>query len=197
MNKMKNNLTYQKLMTIVHGKSELLLCSSIKSNLRLPQEIIANKNGRSSIQISGIMNVLNDSRFKSFKAFKKSFEKVETNRNRLVNFQLFIIMDTDDCTEAERQAFIDKSMFQSHWLHDYIVPIYNTPNLEQTMKEANIPINKKKDYIQLFPTNHGDLDLYKAEELLKLLGPCKCSNMSRYLSRCIELSKENILTRGI
>lgn len=179
-------------MTIVHGKSELLLCSNIKSNLRLPQEIIANKSGRSSIQINGLMNVLNDNRFKSFKAFKKFFEKVQTSRSGLVNFQLFIIMDTDDCTEAERQAFIDKSMFQSHWLSDYIVPIYNTPNLEQTMKEANIPVEKKKDYIQLFPTNHGDLDLQKADELLRLLGPCKCSNMSTYLRRCIDLSKENL-----
>ena len=47
-----------------------------------------------------------------------------------------------------------------------LVPIYNSPNLEQTMKEANIPIVKKSEYIQIFPTNHGDLDIDKAKELL-------------------------------
>lgn len=182
-------------MTIVHGKSEFAICSSIKSNLRLPQEIIANSKGRSSIQITGLMNVLNDNRFKNIRAFKNEYSRIEAKKNELVNFQLFIIMDTDDCTELQKNSFIDKSMFKSHWLYPYIVPIYNSPNLEQTMKEANIPIVKKSEYIQIFPTNHGDLDLDKAEAFLEALKRCKNSNMSVYVKRCIELSKENILRK--
>lgn len=180
-------------MTIVHGKSEYAICSSIKSNLRLPQEIIANDKGRSSIQITGLMNVLNDNRFKNIRSFKTAFSRVEVKKSELVDFQLFIIMDTDDCTKSQKTSFIDKSMFKSHWLYPYIVPIYNSPNLEQTMKEANIPIVKKSEYIQVFPTNHGDLDLRKAKEFLESLRRCKNSNMSVYVERCIELSKNNIL----
>lgn len=59
-------------------------------------------------------------------------------------------MDVDDCTEDEKRKFKDKSMFDGHWLKDYIVPIYNDPNLEETMKKASIPINKKKSISRSF-----------------------------------------------
>lgn len=192
---MKSNLSYQKIMTIVHGKSEFAICSNIKSNLRLPQEIIANNKGRSSIQIAGLMNILNDSRFKNFARFKAAYPRVEVKKGMLANFQLFIIMDTDDCTDSQRTSFVDKSMFISHWLYPYIVPIYNSPNLEQTMKEAKIPIIQKSDYITIFPTNHGDLDLSQAKKFWEALKCCRHSNMSVYLERCIELAEENILKK--
>ena len=70
---MRTNVCYQKIMTIVHGKSEFAICSNIKSNLRLPQEIIPNNKGPSSIQITGLMNVLNDNRFKNIRAFKNEY----------------------------------------------------------------------------------------------------------------------------
>ena len=63
-------------------------------------------------------------------------------------------------------------MFDGHWLKDYIVPIYNDPNLEETMKKASIPINKKKEYITIFPTSHGDLDIAVAEKLYEKLKNC-------------------------
>lgn len=180
-------------MVIVHGKSEYVICKNIKSNLRLSEEIIARDKGKSSIQITGLMGILNDSRFKNIKSFKSAFPKVETDKQTLVNFKLFIIMDTDDCTDSERLSFIDKSMFKSHWLYPYIIPIYNSPNLEQTMKEANIPIRKKSDYVSLFPTNQGDLDLNKAKKLSSVLKSCKNSNMSVYLDSCIEVATMNLV----
>lgn len=189
----RNSLSYQRLMVIVHGKSELAICSNIKSNLRLPQEIISKRHGHSSIQITGLMNILDDKRFKTFRSFKAEYPRVEVKKNSLVNFQLFIVMDTDDCTDAQKNSFIDKSMFKSHWLYPYIIPIYNSPNLEKTMQEANISVVKKSDYIQIFPTNHGDLDLDKAKSFLNALKRCKNSNMHIYLERCIELAQENIL----
>lgn len=190
-----NNLSYQKIMTIVHGKSELAICSNIKSNLRLPQEIIANNRGRSSIQITGLLNILEDKRFKDPSSFARAFPRVQVCKKKLIDFQLFIIMDTDDCTVEQRKSYINKSMFSSHWLYPYIVPIYNSPNLEQTMRDANITVLKKSDYIQIFPTNHGDLDLEKAKTLLTSLERCKNSNMHTYLKRCIELSEQNQLVK--
>lgn len=47
--------SYQRSMVIVHGLSEQSICSNIKSNLRLPQEIISRDNGRCSIQITSLM----------------------------------------------------------------------------------------------------------------------------------------------
>ena len=132
------NPSYQRIITIVHGKSEYVICNNIKSNLRLPQEIISNNKGRSSIQITGLMNILQDKRFKTLSSFKAAFPRVEIRKKILVDFNLYIIMDTDDCTEEQKKSFIDRSMFKDHWLYPYIVPIYNSPNLEQTMKESHI-----------------------------------------------------------
>lgn len=64
--------SYQRSMVIVHGLSEQSICSNIKSNLRLPQEIISRDNGRCSIQITSLMPLLNDSRFKDYKSFIRS-----------------------------------------------------------------------------------------------------------------------------
>lgn len=172
----KKEPSYQRSMVIVHGRSELSICSNIKSNLRLPQEIISRDGGKCSIQITSLIPLLNDSRFKKYKSFIRNFPRVEHAHNKLENFQLFIIMDVDDCTEEEKTRFIDKSMFDGHWLQNYIVPIYNAPNLEETMKKAGIPIQKKKEYITIFPTNHGDLDISSAEDLYKKLKTCTCTN---------------------
>lgn len=185
--------SFQNAMVIVHGKSEYVICRNIKSNLRLSQEIIARDKGRSSIQITSIMNILNDRRFRSFNAFVKAFPEIEYKRKALVDFKLFPIMDTDDCTQQQVRDYISSEMFKGHWLYPYIVPIYNSPNLEQTMKDAKIPVVKKTDYISLFPTNHGDLDLSKTEKLQQKLKVCKSTNLDAYLQYCIELAKRNMM----
>ena len=104
-------------------------------------------------------------------------------------------MDVDDCTEDEKRKFKDKSMFDGHWLKDYIVPIYNDPNLEETMKKASIPINKKKEYITIFPTSHGDLDITVAEKLYEKLKNCNCTNMDEYIKTCIENARSTRCNR--
>jgi hypothetical protein len=182
-----------KVMSIVHGQSEYRICSSIKSNLRLKHEIIAREKGKTSIQITSILDVLNDKRFNNFKNFINYFDGIEYKRQELIGFSLFIIMDVDDCTPIQKRKFISKEMFKGHWLYDYIVPIYNDPNLEKTMQEANISVNKKKNYILIFPTNHGDLDIDIAKEFLNKLEKCNCSNLNEYVSYCILIAEENLL----
>lgn len=176
-----------KVMSIVHGKSEYAVCSSIKSNLRLKHGIIAHKKGSLNIQVTSIMDILNDRRFCSYKCFIKEFNDVESKNKTLVNFSLFIIMDVDDCTEEQKKRFISKEMFLEHWLYDYIVPIFNDPNLEITMKKANIEITRKKDYFKIFPTNHGDLDIETAKAFSKKLKKCKCSNLWQYVNHCLSI----------
>lgn len=176
-----------RVMAIVHGKSEYIVCSSIKSNLRLKHEIIAREKGKSSIQVTSIMDILSDKRFCSYKNFIKAFDDVESKNKMLVSFSLFIIMDLDDCTEEQKKRFISKEMFLGHWLYDYIVPIFNDPNLEATMKIANIEVTRKKDYVAIFPTNQGDLDIDTAKAFSEKLEKCKCSNLSLYVNHCLSI----------
>lgn len=186
--------SYKNVMVIVHGKSEFAICKNIQSNLRLSQEIIARDGGKTSIQITALMDILNDSRFGTYRRFTSYFsDKIQCKRGELYHFRLFTIMDTDDCTDIQKQSYISGKMFSGHWLCRYIVPIYNSPNLEQTMKEAGIEIKKKKDYVTLFPTNHGDLDLEQAKKLRAKLAKCNSTNMDEYLKYCIELAEKRLL----
>ena len=169
------------VMAIVHGQSEYRICSSIKSNLRLKHGIIARDKGKTSIQITSVMDILNDYRFKSFKNFIREFDDVKHNKGKLLSFSLFIIMDVDDCTLDQKSKFISKEMFKDHWLFEYIVPIYNDPNLEATMRAAKIEVQHKKDYILIFPTNHGDLDIRTACEFQEKVKKCRCSNLNEYV----------------
>lgn len=188
----KRSLHYQRAMVIVHGRSELAICENIRSNLRLSQEVIGKNKGKESIQITSVMQLLADRRFQTPAGFGRAFEKVEFVKNRPQAFRLFIIMDTDDCTPAQREAFVTGGMFQTHWLAPYIVPIYNTPNLEQTMRQAGIPVEKKKDYIALFPVHHGDLDLGVVKQLRDKLKKLDCTNLDVYLDYCIQLAEKDL-----
>lgn len=178
-------------MAIVHGQSEYRICRSIKSNLRIKQEIIARDKGKISIQITSIMSILNDRRFRSFRDFTREFVDVQKRKGKLLNFSLFIIMDVDDCSHEQKQNFISKGMFKDHWLYDYIVPVYNDPNLEATMKAVDIKIESKKDYIIVFPTNHNDLDMDMAKKYCDKLRNCECSNLHKYFDCCIKIAEKN------
>jgi len=178
-------------MTIVHGLSEYCICTSVKSNLKIKQEIISRKNGRQSIQINSLHTLLNDNRFKSFNTFTRNFPDIENKKSKLVGFRLFIIMDVDDCDEETKERYKNKEMFRGHWIFDYINPIFNEPNLEKTMDETGIKIDRKKDYIKVFPTNHNGTNIEMAEEFAGTLRKCKSTNMEEYIDYCLVIAREN------
>ena len=193
---MKRKPTKLSVMSIVHGKSEFLMCSSVKSNLKIKHVIHAKDKGRHSIQVNSVMNELNSNKFNmNLKEFSERYGiAYDSKKKLLVNFKLFIIMDLDDCTPVTAEQFKDGSMFNKHPLYNYIVPIYNEPNLEKTIRDLGITIDgraKVKGYIKIFPTNRGDLDIHMAEEFAnKLRTECKQSNMEVYFDDCISIAKQ-------
>lgn len=196
---MKRKPTKLNVMSIVHGKSELLMCSSVKSNLKIKHEIHAKDRGRHSIQVNSVLQELNSKKFNmSLKDFSEKYDiSYDSKNKRLVNFKLFIIMDLDDCTQEKAEQFKNKSMFNEHILYEYIVPIYNDPNLEKTIHDLGININKKekvKGYIKIFLTNKGDLDIHMAEEFAeKLNEKCKNSNLGLYFDYCVSIARKNLI----
>lgn len=196
---MKRKPAKLSVMSIVHGRSELLMCSSVKSNLKIKHEIHAKDNGRHSIQVNSVMNELNSTKFyMSLKEFSEKYDIAYNSKNKkLINFKLFIIMDLDDCNSEKAEQFKDKSMFSGHPLYDYIVPIYNDPNLEKTMKDLGIDIDERdkvRGYIKIFPTNKGDLDIHMAEKFAgKLNAECKNSNLGCYFDYCVTIAKRNLI----
>lgn len=190
-------LNYTKALVIVHGKSEKQICQYIKNKLRLKIEIYSDKNGEKSIQITSLKNTLNNKIFKSYRNFINTFEDIELIDNKNINkdFKIFIIMDTDDCSEEEKRKFINKEMFKGHWAYDYIVPIYNIPELETVLTDAKVPFTKtgvkrKKEYIKLFPTDpkYTKTDEVQIKELLNKLKKQKNTNLNEFLDFCLKAS---------
>lgn len=192
---------YLKSVVIVHGKSEKQICDYIKSSLRLKIEIISEKKGEKSIQINGLNHILNDKRFAAFQQFVSFFDDVEIVRNKTKKelpqyFKIFIIMDTDDCSEEQKKNFISKNMFHTHWAYKYIVPIYDTPDLESVLVKAGIKFEKKgterkKEYIKIFPTdrkysNREEIELKSFAENLRKV---RETNLDEFIQFCLEMSE--------
>ncbi|WP_295162502.1 hypothetical protein [uncultured Brachyspira sp.] len=188
---------YLKAIVIVHGKSELQMCNFIKSNLRLKIDIISNNKGKHPIQISSIIKRLKGKDIDTEDNFKNTYKddlKIRANKTVIdKDFKIFIIMDTDDCKEEEKNNFINKNMFKDYWAFNYIAPIYNIKNLEDVLIKAKI-INKnniknKKDYIKIFPTNDKYMknDTIQIEEFhQKLLKVKDISNMHVFIKFCLD-----------
>ena len=191
---------YLKAIVIVHGKSEFQMCDFIKRKLKLKIEIVSKNKGANSIQISSIMKRLKGKDIDTLDNFKNTYkDDLEIKDNKIIidkNFRIFIIMDTDDCKEEEKNNFINKNMFKNHWAHKYIVPIYNIKNLEDVLVKSEV-INKntiknkrdKKDYIKIFPTDdkYTKSDTIQIEEFYqKLLKVKNISNMHEFIKFCLD-----------
>lgn len=199
----KRKPCYSKAIVIVHGKCEKQICDYIKSKLRLKMYIESDKKGENPIQITSLMNVLNNSKFKSLKNFIRYFEDVEIIKDKRItrlstDFKIFTIMDTDDCTSMQKKKYINKGMFKKHWAYDYIEPIYNSPELEDVLVKAGIPFKKqgskrKSEYIKIFPTNNR----YSGSEEVELNNFCeklksiKDTNMDKFIDFCLKKCLDN------
>lgn len=91
--------------------------------------------------------------------------------------------------------FISKEMFKGHWAYEYIVPIYDSPDLENVMVKAGIKFEKKgverkKEYIRIFPT----CKKYQGQEGVELksfadnLRRVKSTNMEEFVDFCLNES---------
>jgi hypothetical protein len=192
MSSLKPN--YTKCAVIVHGKSELFLLRYIYTNLHLPVKIIANNNGSKSIQINGLLKFMQNEHFKCLKSFAKQYAvEYDENNKCLKDFKLFIIMDTDDCDEKTKDNYVSGKMFQGHIFEEYIVPIYNSSNLEDVLKKAGIikeiiPDSQKgQHYPRIFPINQKPLsdDTKKeVETFATKIKTVKQTNMSKFIDYC-------------
>lgn len=192
-------LVFLKAVVIVHGKSEKQMCQHVKQKLRLRIEIESDKNGEKAIQITSLEKFMNNKKFKNKSSFLKYFPYIELEQDgKTINsqFKIFIIMDTDDCTEKQKENFINKDMFKNHWAYDYIVPIYNSPQLETVLEKANVPfektgIKRKKEYIKIFPTDpkYEKSDTMQISELAKNLEHINQTNLDKFLNFCLDISE--------
>lgn len=192
----QNTLNFTKCAVIVHGKSEFALVKYIYTNLHLPVKIIAKDKGRGSIQINGLLDYLNKKQFRTLKGFADEYSvEYDKKTKSLINFKLFIIMDTDDCDDGIKTKFVSGDMFEGHPLKEYIVPIYNISNLEDVMIKARIMVKKIPDaqkgsyYAKIFPINTEPLSMDTVNQVRtfaeKIKG-IKETNMLTFIEYCLQ-----------
>lgn len=198
----QNSFHYTRGVVIVHGKSEYALVKYIYTNLHLPMRIVSKNKGRGSIQINGLLEFLNQRNFRSLKTFANEYAvEYDKKTKKLVNFKLFIIMDTDDCSEKARENYMSGTMFEGHPLKEYIVPIYNISNLEDVMLKAGIMTKRIEDaqkgtyYNKIFPINTEPLSvdtINQVREFAKKIKDVKQTNMLELVEYCFEQLAESL-----
>ena len=191
---------YRKAAVIVHGKSERYLVSYIYTNLHLPIAIIDKNGGRSSIQINALTNILSSKPFNNLKSFAETYAvEYDKKEKKLNNFKLFIIMDTDDCSEETRDEYISGKLFEHSCLKEYIVPVFNSPNLEEVLVKAGIMTKKISDsqkgtyYSKVFPINQKPLSIDTLDQIRLFsnkLASVKETNLLQYVNYCLALIEQ-------
>lgn len=188
------DINYTKCVVIVHGKSEYILVRYITTNLHLPIKIIFKNKG--SIQIGGLLNYMKKDCFKSILSFSREYNiEYDKKSKELKNFKLYIIMDTDDCKEREKENYINSTMFNGHLLRKYICPIYNINNLEDVMIKAGIMTkrisNSEKGtyYTKVFPINKEGITIDTVKQVTLLRDKLKNisnTNLTSFIDYCLK-----------
>lgn len=83
-------------------------------------------------------------------------------------------------------------MFKNHWAYEYIVPIYDSPDLESVLVKAKIKfekkgIERKKEYIKIFPTEQKYItrETVELEKFCSDLAKVKETNMEEFVEFCL------------
>lgn len=188
----RRKLKYCRAIIICHGKSEKLLFDKIKSVLRIKIAVRGNDNGNSSIKIQGIANYLQRQEYQHKKDFCNTFfgtdcRDVLTSKqlnSMIQKVKIFVVMDVDDASKDQLERYKKGEFFYPKWLKPCFVPIYNDPNLEQTVKKMGYEIPSSKNdkapfYRKLWADNITTVDDVKIlEQKMKC---CKCTNMEQVL----------------
>lgn len=187
-NNKKLEQNYLQSIVIVHGLSEKAFCDNVSRTLRLSQKVISKDGGHSSIQVTSLDRQLNRKYFKSPRLLKSEFANLNIVKSEIKDCLIFSILDVDDCTEKQKKDYINGVFKSQYWFGHAIQPIYNDPNLEETMKNIGIEVVNKKAYSSIFePNKWSDEALI---DLWKRLKKVKNTNLDRYLEYCLRCKKK-------
>ena len=105
-------------------------------------------------------------------------------------------MDTDDCSDKTREDYISGKLFENSCLKEYIVPIFNSPNLEEVMIKSGIIAKKIADsqkgsyYSKIFPINQDPFSNDTLDQIRlfsRKLENVKETNLLEYVYYCLSL----------
>ncbi|MCL2712297.1 MAG: hypothetical protein FWD37_03365 [Methanomassiliicoccaceae archaeon] len=170
-------------LAVVHGRSELIFCKGIASNLKINMEYDSDNRGGTCIQIMHLEERFTTGCYVSENALHKRFDKLEYLGRRIPkmpHLKIFPIMDTDDCRQQER-AYRTGNMFADSVFKDRISPIFNTPDLDPVLIECGFRVDRNDKY-------HDLVKEYELSDLIGGLKNCENTNICVLLEHCASIT---------
>ena len=144
-------------------------------------------------------NILNKRPFNDLKTFSDEYGiEYDKKTKKLKNFKLFIIMDIDDCSREVKEKYKFGELFEGHILKDYIVPIYNDPDIDAVFINADIISkkvfeahkHKKGSYYKKIFSNYNKSSNYDASKEIKSykqkISGVRGTNMIEFIDYCLK-----------
>jgi len=183
----KNNI-----LIVAHGKSEMILCNAIGSTLRIKMEFDSEDKGNECIQICHLEERMRNGCYRNAQSLRKEFKSLNfkiSNGTPDSGFRIYTIMDTDDSPHLKR-SYETGNLFSKSPFRNNIVPIFNSPCLDDVMRECGYPINnneKVESYNRLFEGRVADDILI---EFLERLRGCENTNFDVFVEDCMKRTPE-------
>jgi hypothetical protein len=173
-------------LVVVHGKSELIFCRGIASNLRINVEFDSDNGGETCIQISHLEERFRSGPYVSENALHKKFarlEYLERKKPRMPDLRIFPIMDTDDSGRQEK-AYRTNNLFNTSGFGNRITPIFNAPNLDEVLIGCGFDVDRN-DKVRSY---HNLINEHELPELIDRLKNCSNTNICVFLNHCASIA---------
>lgn len=203
---MSREIKLPHIAVVAHGLSEVLIAKHFKSSLRLQMAIFSRDNGNTSIQITSLLDELSSKKYSKPEFIKQTnaiqFKRWEKRgvRPEDMDFRIYTLMDTDDCSDEMLARYKSGKMFHDLWLAPFIVPIWCTPNTDGVFYRAKLIPQIKSDrdkvptYKKYFPiVKDGSLGIGEAEQICSALKGRRDTNISIFIDDCISRAKHALI----
>jgi len=174
-------------LVVAQGKSEIVFCKGIASNLKMLLEVDSEDKGETCIQIRQLEERFSSGTYASEHELHKAFGKLEylDEEVKMPRLRIFPIMDTDDSPQ-EKKSYRTDNMFKTSVFKDRITPIFNTPNIDAVLTECGFEINPNNKIRSI----HKLVNNHELNELINALKDCRNSNLVVFLNYCASITPE-------
>lgn len=144
---MNKTIHYLPCTIVCHGECELVLIRSLQNKKRRFLNPLAERNGKSSIEINTLNKFLSR-RYPTKSDYIKENKSVLClkNKKEIINHAIFTLMDKDNTDDVLFEEYKNSRIFFGYWWGEdgLIKPLYFNPDMDTVFTNHGFPINTSK-----------------------------------------------------